>query len=416
MADSAAPVFRSPFGAGYIANSSRGVEVASISSGRMRSQASRHSRQGEDQAGLDLSKTTAENELITGLGIRGSASSHTRSISDLDKGKAPMRLSYHSQTHSVGNSILGDDFSMSFKSTTSFVHPMRQQPRTYHTPAASIRSRRSQNMRSTVNFDDEVEPIAENKTRDTWQPQRPESKLSSRLPYEDVAPDEHSHAEDTVGALTNLYDITQSSASLRKSESISSLRSIGLARRRTSNTELPTSPTSRRTSVDKALGFLTRPSEPEDPAVRRASIVAARRAFEEKELAKERKRQEAEDRARAKMEDRLQRRGSELDIALAVPVRRGSEAVTALPTLDQRPRAVDSPMTEKMHLPYQYSAKVEGPRNLVDMEDEIDFDDKGDAAAAADAPAHVQLSKTKVAKGKLLKLTTWGKTRMLSVK
>lgn len=123
--------------------------------------------------------------------------------------------------------------------------------------------------------------------------------------------------------------------------------------------------------------------------MRRASIAAARKAFEEKEAMKERK-HEQEEQKRSEKE------------------RRRSEAVQTLPRRMSRPViAVDSPMEEKLQEQMITEAIAERLQNATT------FDEKH---IIIETIIPSRASKREAAKGSWLRFATWSKTRLLSVK
>ena len=103
---------------------------------------------------------------------------------------------------------------------------------------------------------------------------------------------------------------SQSNLSIRSQPSYDQIKTGRTHRNTGRSSDYPTTP-SARTSIDKAFSFITRTSEPEDAASRAAAIRAARRAFEEKEAAKDRKYEKEEVKRRAsviKKEERTWRK------------------------------------------------------------------------------------------------------------
>ncbi|KAF2770185.1 hypothetical protein EJ03DRAFT_335632 [Teratosphaeria nubilosa] len=257
-----------------------------------------------DQGKLDLSKPVSENERLAGLGIQDFG---TRSVSDVTFAHAGKRGT-HARTISVGSQASAG--SNSFRPTQPFVHPMRQTPRPYETLAGSsnasiVDDEEARESLDVVRDDFRSQPFRNNRSM----------SISSNLPGMPT-PLSQSHTVDDLGyvpkltnseSLTNLSIISGQSSKSRK----------GRSRRNTDQTmDVPTP--SSRTSFDKALSFVSRPSDPE-PQTRDERIREQRRKFQQKEASKDMKqereaakRREAEYAKKMKRQER-QRRKSEAE-------------------------------------------------------------------------------------------------------
>ncbi|KAJ9632098.1 hypothetical protein H2203_000499 [Taxawa tesnikishii (nom. ined.)] len=272
----------------------------------------------EDQGRLDLSRPAAENEKLAGLGMNDLGSS--RSASDLAYLASGRRSLNHNRTASVNSQIS----SQSFRPTEPFVHPMRQRPRPYTPPSYAHSAADEEGDEST-----DVVPTEDLYSigRPDLEPWRSRRSMSvSSTPQVMPTPLSQSHTADSMTNLTKNANASQSNLSIRSAKSAKSSRSNNQSATRGTRSrgntnrslDLGTSPSSR-TSFDKAFAFLSshtsRTSEGEDAATREAKIRAARRAYEEKEAAKDRKiekeeakRRDAEEAKRLRKDERQRRR------------------------------------------------------------------------------------------------------------
>ncbi|KAF2153137.1 hypothetical protein K461DRAFT_293422 [Myriangium duriaei CBS 260.36] len=228
---------------------------------------------------------------------------------------------------------LGEGVGFTFKATCNFVHPNRQLPRT------ATRSRQP-SMASSVNFDNQDEadlvermnsvtsdggwksgwsvagsqngsfsgPSPSAEGRFDWDNNDDDDLAPEEAPatiYEEQEEDDLSPSRSMSPVRIGTNDSNNSSRSARSLKSRKSSLSMRMRANRddpdTANTSAPTSPI--RTSFDRALSMLGKSYEPEDPMSRAANIAAARRAFEEKEAAKDKRWAEYE----AKKEERRRR-------------------------------------------------------------------------------------------------------------
>ena len=162
--------------------------------------------------------------------------------------------------------------------------------------------------------------------------------------------------------------------------------------------------TSSRASIDKAVSFLSRASEPEDPAARAANIRALRRAFEEKQAAKERKMEKVEmkrrdtaEMKRMKKEDERRRKSeaSEEKSRLRKSTSTNMTKQTQTPMFDEKVAGKEYSRQSPVH---RLSLPILG----------------GESGAAAESRTKTDVSKTKAARGVWVRFRAWSKTRMLS--
>jgi hypothetical protein len=245
-----------------------------------------------DQGRLDLSRPSAENESLTGLGICDDAPAFSRSLSDVSFIPSTRRKASHSRATSGPASLV---VAGPLRPTQPFA-PLREAPRSF-TPPATV---------SQVDTsDNEAEESVGVLTNDyePWKPRRSVSISSNPA----ITPLSQTY---TAGSLTKLTSASQSNLSIRSQPSYDQIKTGRTHRNTGRSSDYPTTP-SARTSIDKAFSFITRTSEPEDAASRAAAIRAARRAFEEKEAAKDRKYEKEEVKRRAsviKKEERTWRK------------------------------------------------------------------------------------------------------------
>ncbi|KAK4947971.1 hypothetical protein LTR66_014146 [Elasticomyces elasticus] len=261
----------------------------------------------EEAGKIDLSRPAAENESLTGLGIADFGHG-SRSVTDLSFAHAGRRVP-HNRSTSMSSQLSCE--SASLRPWQPFVHPMRQTPRPY-TPR---RARSQTSLLADGRTNDEEDTTAGDEydlrqhDLEPWRTYRSASIPS--IPQMPSTPRSISH---TPNPITRLASASQTNLSIH---SIKSSKSARLGRTRRSagkSSEITASPSSR-ISHDKPFSFLSRGSDLDDPATRAAQIGAARRAFEEKEAAKERKaekeelrRRDQEERKQARYEERALRK------------------------------------------------------------------------------------------------------------
>lgn len=348
----------------------------------------------EDQGGLDLSRSAADNEFVIGglgisdLNLAGRPASERAFLSS-------RRGSYTapSHAHSTGGNSLASDLSFNFKQTTSFVHPMHRSPQPYMPPSARPALRKSS--AESEELGDGVRDV------ESWKLTRAPSisSLTNRNSINGLP-----STENPRNSLTKLNTVSQSNLSLKSTKSFTSLTSPTRQPRQRYDThksvDLSTSAMSRRTSFDLAFGFAGRPeSGTTDPAARRASIRAARVAFEEKEAAKELKYEQEE----MKRKEREGRRRSDANIRPPVLNRHSSQL---------RDSPVEGPFFGGKDYISQVSEDAIVSPSSEEDEQEQESDDESAAAAMEQSSGSPKKSKSR----HLIRFATWSKTRLLSVK
>ncbi|KAL1304550.1 hypothetical protein AAFC00_003528 [Neodothiora populina] len=314
------------------------------------------------------------------------------------------RSTHHRRATSLSSPL--STHATTLRPTQSFIHTTRHVSQPYAPPPAFSNT-------TFPNSEDEVEESADIITDDLrrtsierWRSRRTVSSTSAPYASSMLPSQTYSAASLTKLTSTSQSNLSEQSAnSVRSSHEIKpihSRRSTGLS------LDLSTTPSSR-TSIDRAVGFLSRSPEPEDPAARAANIRALRRAFEEKEAAKARKleklemkrrdtaemkrsRKEDRDRRRSEADDRTHHQSSFED---KVNRRRSTNAV-----------AEASPLDEKM-AGTEYSRHSPVPTLSLPIQG-------GQGGAASETRVHTEVSKTKAAKSHWVRFRAWSKTRMLS--
>lgn len=336
-----------------------------------------------DQGRLDLSRPSAENESLAGLGICETTHVYARSVSDVSFQPASHRRASHSRATS-GPASLAAAAPGPLRPTQPFVHPMRQMPRSF-TPPAGL----SYDLDSPVDEAEESVGVLTNDPRlsdyDLWKPRRSVSISSGPA----STPLSQTY---TAGSLTKLTSASQSNLSLRSQQSCDQLKS-GRPRKNTGrSTETPTSP-SGRTSIDKAFSFLSRTSvDHDEPVSRAAAIRAARKAFEEKEAAKELKYEQEEIKRKESVlkKEQRQRRKSEAPNRLSAASNASNNN-----SIDEKVVGAEY----ESHFPaHDLSLPIQGKESIA-------------APTSSSAP---QPSKTKVAKGGWNRVLAWTRTRLLN--
>ncbi|PSK34305.1 hypothetical protein B9Z65_8631 [Elsinoe australis] len=269
---------------------------------------------------------TPDNEKqMMGLGIHQSRSMAQLTVFSNKSGASSARSinSDKSGSESKKGNSLGNGVGFTFKNTTNFVHPNRQAPRT-HTPLSRSQNASQRSLTYEEEDDDVVVERMNSVTSDGgWKSgwsvnggsvSGPSTGPNGELLEEkeeisggDLAPedmpatiieeqDDLHDGERSPGRTasparlptppndSSSQNSSKSGRSLRSRKSSLSMRLR--AKDSEDNGSAPTSPV--RSSFDRALNMLGRSVENEDPVTRRASIAAARRAFEEKEAAKDR--------------------------------------------------------------------------------------------------------------------------------
>jgi hypothetical protein len=253
---------------------------------------------------IDLSRPTAENEKIAGLGIHDYAAP-SKSAADVSFNTiAGSGRSRHTRTTS-GNSQFSTA-SGHQRPTAPYAHPMRQTPRPYTPPIT--RSYTASSLLGSDISDEAIDIMVEDDLRNrqhSFAPSRRSGSIGS-LPTRPQAP-----------YIPSSSSLTRLNAS---NPSQSSLPSLPTSRSRGDTLHsIDTATPSSRTSTDKAISFIrSGREEPVDAASRAATIMAARIAYQEREEAKSRKAekevlklQEKENRKRQQKEERQRQKSEE---------------------------------------------------------------------------------------------------------
>ena len=252
-----------------------------------------------DQGRLDLSRPSAENESLTGLGICDDTPSFSRSLSDVSFIPTTRRKASHSRATSGPPSLA---VAGPLRPTQPFA-PLREAPRSF-TPPATV----SQVDTSDDEAEESVGVLTNDIRQPDYEPWKPRRSISiSSNPA--ITPLSQTY---TAGSLTKLTSASQSNLSIRSQPSYDQIKTGRPHRNTGRSSDYPATP-SARTSIDKAFSFITRTSEPEDAASRAAAIRAARRAFEEKEAAKDRKYEKEEVKRRASVIKKEERKWRKTD-------------------------------------------------------------------------------------------------------
>jgi hypothetical protein len=331
---------------------------------------------------LDLSRPAAENEGLAGLGI-SEYGSYSHSSSDITFNNGRNR-----HARSTSNNSQYSTSSSLHRPTAPYMPPIRQTPHPYtppiskSTPPSVLGS--DNDMPTDMMMTDE-----ELRLRQQVYPARRSGSISS-VPV--AAPALRIHTAGSSTRLAGSY--SQSSVSLTSPVAQSRPRGDTLV-----SMDSATSPSSR-TSFDKISGLMrTGRDSPVDAASRAASIRAARHAFNEKEMAKERK-QDKEASKQAQREHKKLYRKEEQQ-------RRKSDVTDV--TEHKRSRSV-STSSEKNSRPSvagtQYSDyRQSHTRSLPALVPIIDEEKQSDL--------HPKVTKSRAAKSRWLRLVTWLKTRLL---
>lgn len=228
----------------------------------------------EDQGKLDLSRSTAENERLAGLGIQDF---NSRNAADVTF-RSGRRTASHSRTISGGSQV--SNGSSGYRPTQPFVHPMRQTPRP-HTPPNGLSYAPSLNddeaNESSDIVDDDFRLGSGFRTR--------RSMSVSSTPQIPPTPLSQSYTASDLGLVPKFTNASQTNLSIRSNKSGSKLASS--RRDADQSFEQSRSPPAR-PSFDMAMSFVSRKSDL-DPQTRDERIKEARRKFEEKEAGKDRR-------------------------------------------------------------------------------------------------------------------------------
>jgi hypothetical protein len=230
---------------------------------------------------IDLSRPSAENESLAGLGFYHDDS---RSASDLafPSPTFPSPIAARGVSRHQRSTSNNSTFSTAShqRPTAPYAHPMRGIPPVQRTYTA--------HSLGSDNEDEAIDIMSDDTYRTRLyggvQPSRRSGSIGS-LPHPLL------HEMQSSASLTRLNNLSESSlpSSSLPTSTVTS-RSRGDTLRSTDSTAASSSA---RTSMDKAMGFFRQPKTPDEntseAATRAATIMAARIAFAEKEEAKERK-------------------------------------------------------------------------------------------------------------------------------
>jgi len=332
-----------------------------------------------DQGRLDLSRPSAENESLTGLGICDDAPAFSRSLSDVSFIPSTRRKASHSRATS-GPASMAVAASGPLRPTQPFA-PLREAPRSF-TPPATV----SQVDTSDDEAEESVGVLTNDIRQPDYEPWKPRRSISiSSNPA--ITPLSQTY---TAGSLTKLTSASQSNLSIRSQPSYDQIKTGRSHRNTGRSSDYPPTP-SARTSIDKAFSFITRTSEPEDAASRAAAIRAARRAFEEKEAAKDRKYEKEEVKRRASVIKKEERKWRKTDPRASM-TSNGSNSIV---------------VDEKAVAGADYATQT--PAH--DLSLPIQGDYSGAAPTVPLSPPSP--SKTKQAKGGWNRILAWTRTRLL---
>lgn len=335
----------------------------------------------KDTNTIDLSRSAAENEFLTGLGIlnHGPAGRFATDVSFTPVGKRAM----HNRSTS-----LTSQFSTA---SSSYRPPLRLTPRPY-TPPSTVQDHASTVGSSQFSLDGVGIPE---------EGLRPRSYHSASMSSMHTTPQLHVNASASSAPATGVIQTNGTSrpASIRRlrRDTTRSSRSI-----ETFNTASPSS----RTSLDKAFSRIRgRETESEDPALRAASIRAARQAFTERQEAKDRRAEKEALNAREKHNRKLEKREA---------WQRGKSDAS-----QQRPRA-QSTMKENEKLDYegfQPGRSYEELKPAHTMSLPLPVGEKagwdGLREGRSRGRTDTGLSKKRKVKSRYLRFLIWLKTRLL---
>jgi len=238
---------------------------------------------------IDLSKSAAENDRLSGLGIQDFASKTAADVSFAHNRRQP-----HGRNTSTGSQVSNGSSTFRPSPGQPFTHPMAKVPRPY-TPPAGASHGSSLNQEEADESDDVVED--EFRLGNGFRSRR--SVSISSTAQNNPTPLSQSHTAGDIDFAPRPC-ASQTNLSMRSGSGRSEQSKQGRSRRNTdmSLLEHDPSPTSR-PSFDKAFSFVSRRSET-DAQSRDELIRTARRKFEEKEATKSRKDEKRRERQRLK--------------------------------------------------------------------------------------------------------------------
>lgn len=355
----------------------------------------------DDQGKLDLSRSSIDNDALTGLGIQDHGG---KTVGDVSFTHPRRRTTSHSRT--VSGCSSASNGSSSFKPTHPFIHPMRQTPRPYTPPIAQHSSTSSLNEEEVEESSDVVDD--EFKLGNGYRSRR--SMSISSTPQIAPTPLSQSHTALDLGMIPKLTtNVSQSNISVQSTRNGSPPKQQSRSRGESTISQDQAISPSSRTSLDKAFSFVSRKPELE-PQSRDDRIREARRKFEEKEADKNRKadkeahkRQEHE---RSKSERHEERQARKSEASDRNGSRRPSIASTALLQKKSKKEGKRDSITEKFDSrPYENYAES----------NEASLPVRGRKAGASEkTSALVQEYRAKPAKGSWVKFETWVRTRVSS--
>lgn len=382
----------------------------------------------EEQGRIDLSRPSAEHSdgcayafgdetTISELDIHEySAITNQRSVSDVNFIPAVRRSSQHGRATSLSSPLSIHPALLHSKPSFIQAQAMRQTSNSNSHPTSHPTSHPNYHPTShpytppsafSTTFphsEDEREESADilyddlrRSSVERWRSRRTMSTQS--MPY---ASSIHASMRNSDAELSRLANRSQSNLSTRSDRSATStvdVKAIPSRRNTTKSFDFGTG--SSRTSIDRAVSFLSRTSvsEPEDPTARADKIKALRRAFDEKEAAKERKLEKLETKRRDTLEMRRAKRDEKHRWRSDAEPRR-RKSTRSMNTPDDTPD-----MDEKVAGP-EYSRHSPVHRLSLPVQ--------GSESGEADIKIHKEVSKTKAAKGVWVRFNAWRKTRMLS--
>jgi len=350
----------------------------------------------DDQGQLDLSRSTAENERLAGLGIDGA-----RSAGDVSFAHSNRRQTSHSRTISGGSQV--SNGSSGPKVAQPFVHPMRQVPRPYTPPLGpsyAPSSNDDEANESSDVLDDDFRLGHGFRTRRSVSigstPQIPPTPLSQ------------SHTASDLGLVPKLTSPSLTNLSIKSTKSSRSTKPSRPRNETNRSAENAATTPSSRTSLDKAFSFVSRKSDLESQS-RDERIRAARRKFEEKEAGKERR---AEKESQKRERDERHR---------LVRQQRPSEDFPRAPAPEIK--KIPPPHTERKKGARKDSSKCNNSMNEklaarpyegYKESNEASLPIQGRAAGSSEKAPRTREYRAKPAQGGFKRFETWFKTRMLS--
>nr|POE79805.1 hypothetical protein CFP56_07871 [Quercus suber] len=248
------------------------IQTTSPTNSAVKIKSYRRKSSQEDQGRLDLSRSVAENEQLSGLGIYDHTGRQASEVTFVHAG----RRGTHTRTTSIGSQV--SNGSGSNRANQPFVHPMKQTPRPF-TPPASYPA--SINDDETGETDDMIE---EDLRLGLAFRSRRSMSISSMQP----TPLSQSHTAEEFARLSS--PVSHASLTLHDSGQSGKARRPSRPRLDTDRSADSIMASQSRTSLEKAVSLVPRRSETE-PQSRDDRIRAARRKFEEREASKELKRE-----------------------------------------------------------------------------------------------------------------------------